>query len=207
MNGVKNKKKNRRKKINKTYQAHKYFILQTYHFLNEACKAFTHTYRANFSCFSWSKSCWCCCSCDFAHRLQSFASNWHFLLVVVIIAFLLTHKQFIWVTWKVWWTFGYLFRLHGRLGCGSCRRRVSFDFGLSSCRGFFSFLTAIAGSSMDLLWKRRLNCFLVRICRWGGKNRKEIYRLISVMDKTQFLDYALIFFFCTFRSLPDIQYV
>lgn len=146
------KNKNREKKINKTYQAHKYFILQTYHFLNEACKAFTHTYRANFSCFSWSKSCWCCCSCDFAHRLQSFASNWHFLLVVVIIAFFLTHKQFIRVTWKVWWTFGYLFRLQGRLGCGSCRRRVSFDFGLSSCRGFFSFLTAIAGRSMDLLW-------------------------------------------------------
>lgn len=71
-----------------------------------ACKAFSHTYRAHFSCFSWSKSCWCCCSCDFAHRLQSFASNWHFLFVVVVVALFLTHEQLVRMAGKIWWTFG-----------------------------------------------------------------------------------------------------
>lgn len=109
-----------------------------------------HTYRAHFACFSWSKSCWCC-SCDFAHRLQSFASNWHFLFVVVIVALLLAHKQLVRVTRKVRGTLRDLLRFHGRLCCSSCRRRVSFDFCLSSCRGFFSLLQHRA----DEAWKGR----------------------------------------------------
>lgn len=126
------------------------FYLQTHKLklLNlVACKAFTHTYRAHFSCFSWSKSCWCC-SCDFAHRLQSFASNWHFLFVVIIVSFLLTHKQFVWVAGKIWWTLGHVFRVWlGRLSssflrcCSICR--MLFNFGLPCNRRFFSFLSSL----------------------------------------------------------------
>lgn len=112
-----------------------------------ACKAFSHTYRADFSCFSWSKSC-LRCSCDFAHRLQSFASNWHFLFVVVIVAFLLTHKQFVWVAGEVWGALSHVFL--GWMGscvccclCGCCCICcMLFNFMLSCCCSLFSFLTA-----------------------------------------------------------------
>ena len=116
-----------------------------------ACKAFTHTYRAHFSCFGWSKSCWCC-SCDFAHRLQSFASNWHFLFVVVVIAFLLTHKKLIRMAGKIWWTFCYvLFRRFRRRRSGCCSICcMLFYFCLPSCCSFFSFLLIRIGKA----WKK-----------------------------------------------------
>lgn len=108
-------------------------------------QAFSHTYRAHFSCFSWSKSCWCC-SCDFAHRLQSFASNWHFLFVVIIVAFLLAHKQFIWMAGEVWWTLGHVFRrwircIRCSLCCCCCVCCMLFYFMLPSCCRLFSFLS------------------------------------------------------------------
>ena len=122
-----------------------------------ACKAFSHTYRAHFSCFSWSKSCWCC-SCDFAHRLQSFASNWHFLFVVVIVAFLLAHKQFVWVAWEIWWTLSHFRGMTSRMSCICCCLCcccsiccMLFNFMLPSCRRFFSFLSRASASALKIL--------------------------------------------------------
>lgn len=100
-------------------------------------KAGPHTYRAHFTgfCSASCSSCWCGCSCDFAHRLQSFAPDRHLLLVVVVVALLLAHEQLVTVAGKVRRALGDL-----RVGCGRRRRCVGLEFGLFRCGRFFRFL-------------------------------------------------------------------
>lgn len=97
----------------------------------------SHTYRAHFTgfCSASCSSCWCGCSCDFAHRLQSFAPDRHLLLVVVVVALLLVHEQLVAVAGKVRRALGDL-----RVGRGRRRRCLGLEFGRFRCGCFLGFL-------------------------------------------------------------------
>lgn len=107
----------------------------------------SNTYRANFANLRRHRAgWWCSWSLHFAHRLQSFTTDWHFLLVVVIISLLLSDKQLITMTRKIGWTFRH-FRLICRINCRLCHRCcvrcMCFNFGLFCCGRLLSFLQDI----------------------------------------------------------------
>lgn len=87
---------------------------------------------------------WCSWSLHFAHRLQSFATDWHFLLVVVIVALFLSNKQLITVAREIGRAFCH-FRLGiGRINCRlshcCCMRCMRFNFRLLCCGRLFCLL-------------------------------------------------------------------
>lgn len=108
----------------------------------------SNTYRADFANLRRHRAgWWCSWSLHFAHRLQSFATDWHFLLVVVIISLLLSDKQLIAMTRKIGWTFRHfrwrICRIDCRLCCGCCGCCMCLNFGLFRLGRLFSFLQEI----------------------------------------------------------------